>query len=153
MALPETIVGCTLEEIHMIKEQQQVLYLPPIYEEFLKTMGRKAGKWLEGSDCFYPDLLDIKHSAIDLLHENDDPYYLPDDAFVVLMHQGYQFMYFRTTDMNQDPPVQYYTEIVALRSSMPQVQFGRLSEYLTEFIRESRGRDAQQRFLSEHNLL
>lgn len=56
--------------------------------------------------CHLPDLREI---AEQLLQENNQPP-LPAQAFVFLMHQGYQFLYFVADGKNDDPPVYGYLE-------------------------------------------
>ena len=101
-------------------------------------------------------MIGIKEGAEELLEDDDtwlieergaegNPFELPDDAFIFLMHQGYQFMYFHTADRNEDPPVYYYLEWAAyfyhLRrgekedTGNPYRLAERLSEFLTVFIR------------------
>jgi len=82
--------------------------LPASYLEFLRNMGRGAGEFLKGSSCFYPEILELRNWAEELLVENSfTP--LPDDAFVVWMHQGYQFLFFRAKE-GEDPPLYFYLE-------------------------------------------
>ncbi|WP_432892868.1 hypothetical protein ACQPYH_18510 [Kribbella sp. CA-245084] len=43
-------LGCGEREIAQIRVAQAVAVLPPVYEEFLKVMGRGAGKFQAGTD-------------------------------------------------------------------------------------------------------
>lgn len=151
MAVPEQVIGCSLMEIEELKLRQGVKHLPACYRGFLNVMGRMAGKWLGGTDAFYPEILELKDWAKELLAENESRIQLPDDAFVFLMHQGYQFMYFLTGDCNEDPSVYYYTEILKDRPEMPQLRFSHLTEFLTDFLQVVRGKEYQDRFLAEKN--
>jgi hypothetical protein len=58
-------------------------------------------------------LYDLREWAIDLLEESGEPFSLPDNAIVFLMHQGYQFFFFHADGINDDPPVYYYFENLA----------------------------------------
>src|SRR5207248_219520 len=94
---PEKIVPCTEEEVRKL-EQQVGLKLPQAYREFLLWMGHNGGGLLQGSDCFYQHLPRIQKGAVELLEEDGFPDPLPADAFVFLMHQGYQFDFFRVSE-------------------------------------------------------
>src|SRR6266571_2080519 len=109
LAKPTDFVGCSPVEIESLQEALG-LTLPETYRERLEIMGRSAGRYLAGSDAFYPDLLELRQQAEELLSENGHPFSLPEDAFVFLVHQGYQFLYFRAVPLDQDPPVIYYLE-------------------------------------------
>ena len=52
----------------------------------------------------------MREWADEMLAENGRPFELPPGAFVFLMHQGYQFMYFVCDGATDDPPVYYYLE-------------------------------------------
>lgn len=143
-----TIQGCSPQEIDELKAKQGVGFLPKLYVEYLAVLGRKAGNLDVGSDCFYPHLLRLKEWAQELLEENNCPLRLPDDAFVCLMHQGYQFLYFLTDDNNEDPPVFYYMEGHDYQSEMPIRHMEHLSEFLSYFIVDVRNKTAQENFLS-----
>lgn len=150
LADPQEIIGCSESEIEQIKAAQTVTFLPEIYVEFLRKMGKLAGNLYLGSDWAYPDLLKLKLHASELLNENANSFVLPDDAFVFLMHQGYQFMYFRTNDLKADPEVYYYIEMedIALGIYAPVREWEHLSEFLTLFIRERENEQAQLEFLA-----
>lgn len=110
--------------------------LPLVYREFLKTMGHRAGVFFIGTDMFfddYHDLLALRKTAEELLHEDNYPFRLPDDAFVFSMHQGYQFMYFQMQDSGDDPPVYYYKEL----TDAPQKISSSLSAYLSRSVDET----------------
>jgi SMI1-KNR4 cell-wall len=108
LTLPIEQVGCTRDEVILL-EQQLRISLPTAYQEFLLSMGHGAGKFLQGSDCFFQHLLSLQEWAVELLKENNFPKKLPDDAFVFYMHQGYQFSFFRLSE-GDDPPTYSYCE-------------------------------------------
>jgi hypothetical protein len=148
IATLETVRGCSPQEIEGIKSRQGVDYLPGLYVEYLAVLGKEDGDLHVGSDRLYSHLLLLKDWAKELLEENDQPFDLPADAFVFLMHQGYQFLYFPTANRDNDPPVFYYTEDPNLESLMPQRKSDHLSEFLTIFVADERNRHAQEAFLA-----
>ena len=105
---PDQLRPCTEEEVRRLG-QQVGLSLPEAYKEFLLWMGHGAGGFLRGSDCFYKQLIPLQRWAVELMEEDGFTAPLPADAFVFLMHQGYQFDFFRTGE-GDDPPVYYYFE-------------------------------------------
>jgi hypothetical protein len=105
---PDELVGCTYHEIIEL-EKKLGFSLPEAYKEFLLWMGKNAGRVLQGSDCFFAHLPDLKEWAVELLEENHFSYTLPEDAFVFFMHQGYQFSFFRLSE-GDDPPTYSYCE-------------------------------------------
>lgn len=108
LASPHDLIGCTMREIIEL-EQQLGVKLPIAYQEFLRIMGKGAGQFLRGSDCFYDQLLDLQQAAGELLAENHFLGKIPDDAFVFFMHQGYQFSFFRLSE-GDNPPTYSYCE-------------------------------------------
>lgn len=104
----EEIRGCSVQEVADL-EASVGLVLPARYREFLLLAGKGAGEFYVGTDFFVPQILGLNDDAAELLAENNESFALPDDAFVFLMHQGYQFNYFRAGE-GDDPPVYYYHE-------------------------------------------
>lgn len=68
---------------------------------------------MEGSSCFFKSLLDIQEIAVELLEDNQFPESRSPDAFVFFMHQGYYFMFWKTSEGN-NPPVYNYLDGKAL---------------------------------------
>lgn len=101
-------VPCSKEEVQAL-ENQLGQTLPAAYREFLLLMGRKAGGLFWGTNWLYEDLELMQEDAVELMRHDKFPVILPPDAFVFLMHQRYQFMFFRLTE-GDDPPVYYYIE-------------------------------------------
>jgi hypothetical protein len=103
----EPMQGCSRTEVDALNALASHA-LPPVYLYFLERCGKGAGRWMLGSDCFYPAILSLKSWASELLKENGlGP--LPAEVFVFWMHQGYQFAYFEL-DASEDPVVHYFTE-------------------------------------------
>lgn len=107
LSKPDEVIGCSQSEIAAI-ETKFGLKLPASYKAFLQRMGKCAGWLLEGSDFYYPDLLECRKAAEDLLR--DDPAFeLSGSDFVFLQHQGYQFLFFDTAG-TADPAVFRFVE-------------------------------------------
>jgi hypothetical protein len=102
------LVPCSEEEVHAL-ENQLGRALPAAYREFLLLMGQRTGGLLGGTNWLYEDLEVSQDDAVELMRRDRFPVLLPSDAFVFLMHQRYQFMFFRLTE-GDDPPVYYYIE-------------------------------------------
>lgn len=86
------VLGCTEEEVAGLKRTQGV-QLPDDYRRFLILMGRKANiQHLVGSDYSFSQLNDLQEWGNELLAECQLPE-LPEGAFVIAMHQGYQFYF------------------------------------------------------------
>jgi SMI1 / KNR4 family (SUKH-1) len=128
LARPAEIAGCTQEEVSSLEKRFGIV-LPEIYRDWLRVMGRGAGHYLEGSDAFYPGLLELRDAAGELLRENGQPFSLAQDAFVFLMHQGYQFLYFRTEPLDPDPPV-----ILYLEGESPEQKWEHVSDYFKQVL-------------------
>ena len=108
LASLDELLGCTQDEVITL-ERQLSISLPKAYQEFLLLMGHGAGKFLRGSDCFFAHLPYLQDWAVKLLKENNFLASLPEDRFVFLMHQGYQFSFFRLSE-GDDPPTYSYCE-------------------------------------------
>ena len=102
------LVPCSEKDVHTLEDQLGQT-LPAAYREFLLLMGRRTGGLLGGTSWLYDDLEVIQEDAVELLRRDRFPVILPPDAFVFLMHQRYQFDFFRLTE-GDDPPVYYYLE-------------------------------------------
>ena len=100
---------CTPEEVTKLEADLHVR-LPAAYRAYLLLMGNGPDPILTGTDCSIGDLYVLREGAEELLVEDGSPFELPPDAFIFLMHQGYQFMYFISDGSSEDPPVFYYLE-------------------------------------------
>ena len=104
----DKIFPCTEEEVSIL-EQKIGRALPAAYREFLLWMVRDIGGLFQGSECHYWDVILLQRAAAELMQEDEFSEPFPEDAFVFLMHQGYQFHFFRTGE-GDDPPVYHYVE-------------------------------------------
>lgn len=102
-----SLIGCTDEELVSI-ELHFGGKLPSAYREFLGIAGRAAGKLFQGTDIFYPRILELQCEAKELLTELNLPDLLPVDAKIFCMHQGYELNYF--LPVSDDPPVYQFFE-------------------------------------------
>src|SRR5262249_39354390 len=100
--------GCTPDEITDI-EGRHGSALPSAYCRFLAAMGRSAGSFLAGTDFLYPGVLALKAQAERLLAGCKSDLHLHRTDFVFTLHQGYQFLFFRS-GVSDDPPVFFYDE-------------------------------------------
>jgi hypothetical protein len=101
--------GCSDIEIREI-EKQVSAPLPPLYREFMRRMGVKAGHFHEGTDWQYPIVLRNRELAEDLLKEDTDPpYELKPSHFAFASNQGYTFLFFDAL-AGSDPPVYLYVQ-------------------------------------------
>lgn len=98
--------GCTPEEIDRI-ESQVGHRLPGVYVDFLSALGRSSGGFMRGSDFACGQLIRLNREARELVREGGLS--IPALAFVFLMHQGYQFLYFDVSG-GSDPEVHRFEE-------------------------------------------
>lgn len=122
VAGPSSVQGCTESQIAEIASDRT---LPLRYREFLATMGRGAGKFFVGTDIFYPSIIGLTQDARELVSEDSSDMQFPADAIAFAMHQGYEVLFFRTTE-GDDPPIYYYRE----GSGQFQRKYGSFTEYL-----------------------
>jgi hypothetical protein len=121
--LPEHII----QEI----ENDQNAPLGGAYRRFLEAAGGGAGRFLQGSDVFYPELLGIRTVAQALLAANGLT--LEDTDRVILMHQGTQFDFTRGHD--DDPEVWSYAD----GDDKPTKAHARFTDWLRANVDEQTG--------------
>ena len=104
--------------------------LPSSYRRFLARFGRDsdASSALRGSDYFVPVLFKLRSWAEELLQEDGSPFQLHSQDFVISMHQGYQFLFFRADGTSDDPPVFFCFE----GRKQPEQKFASISDWLRE---------------------
>jgi hypothetical protein len=64
---PSEIIGCTASEIEEVRLSQEVALLPSFYADFLRVMGKRAGRLFYDIDIYYPNILGLKKYANELL--------------------------------------------------------------------------------------
>ena len=104
----ETVVGLSSVEIVEVATALGGHELPSSYVEFLRLMGKVAGRMLVGTDIFYPRLLKVKEYAQELFEETGRVDLMSDTSIVFALHQGYQVYWF--VDNSEDPQVLMYQE-------------------------------------------
>ena len=125
VATAEQVQGlaqCEIDEV----EHDQGVPLAPSYRRFLELVGRGAGRFLQGSDVFYPSVLGLGQDARDLLEENRVGFGWTAEDRVILMHQGYQFDFLRGT--GPDPEVWSYSEGETV--DVPVMSYPRFTDWL-----------------------
>jgi SMI1-KNR4 cell-wall len=128
LATPDEIIGCTDSEIERLAANQNIWKFPALYRELLQKMGKKAGHYFQGVGFFHADLPELKLWANVLLRESAATFWVVDDTFVFLDHQGYEFYYFYTNTSQDDPPIYYYHE----GDKTATKRWEHLSDFLTE---------------------
>ena len=116
---------CSVEEVAAL-ERWAGLPLPAAYQAYLLIAGRYPPPALVGSDCTIESLYQLRDWAVEILREQPPPFELPPSAFVFIMHQGYQFMYFLADGVADDPAVFYYHE----RTLGAVAKYARFSEWV-----------------------
>jgi hypothetical protein len=102
-------------------EDDQPARLAQAYRCFLASAGRGAGRFLQGSDVFHPQVLGLREVAQELLDEQGLA--LEEDDRVILVHQGYQFDFLRGE--GTDPEVWSYSE-----GEVPERRYARFTDWL-----------------------
>lgn len=128
IATANEIIGCSTDDIRAL-EKSIGTSLPKKYQEFLLAAGHSAGRLFQGTDIFYRNLMGLKDDAISLLNENNEKFTLPIDTFVISMHQGYEFNYFKLTE-GDDPPIYQYVE----GGGPPMVAWASFTNFLNDSI-------------------
>ena len=90
LATEKNLVPCTPEEVAQVRETQDVDRLPPLYEDFLMRMGRRAGGLLRGTSVFYPGIVKFAGEMRNLLRENKVEHLVVPGSILLGMHQGYE---------------------------------------------------------------
>jgi hypothetical protein len=118
---------CSPEDV-AAQERHLGLPLPAAYQAYLLIAGCYPPPALVGSDCTLGYLFHLREWAAELLQECGTAFELPTDAVVFLVHQGYQFLYFRADGSTEDPAVFYYRE----RRPEPVPHAARFSDWVAD---------------------
>ncbi|TDQ00957.1 hypothetical protein [Labedaea rhizosphaerae] len=90
IATPQTLVGCTPDEVAEVRVAQRVDALPEQYEQFLLRMGRKTGDLMRGTDLRYPKVVELADEMHELVEELGWGSFIVPGSTMVAMHGGYQ---------------------------------------------------------------
>ena len=130
-ATGEQLRGLTQPEIEKV-DRDQSAPLAHSYRQFLELVGRSAGRFLRGSDVFYPRVLGLGQAARALLEENQVEFALTDEDRVILMHQGYQFDFLRGA--GPDPEVWSFCEGGV--ADVPTISFASFTDWLAAQVEQ-----------------
>lgn len=131
------VVGCSDREVEALPATLGLtLGLPEAYRAFLLEIGSAPGDLLRGSDLRCSSLGHLQRELERVL-DTVGGAHVPDDAFVYLGHQDYEFCWFRLSE-GPDPAVYSFSE-VRPRTHQPLHQT--YSEHLYSLVRQSLGGD------------
>jgi hypothetical protein len=125
-AVPDQVRGLPEELVREIEDDQPAP-MGDAYRCFLALAGGGAGRFLQGSDVFHPEIIGLWTDARELLEENQSSFVLEETDRVILMHQGYQFDFLRGT--GPDPEVWSYCEVNS-SGNAPKHSYDRFSDWL-----------------------
>jgi SMI1 / KNR4 family (SUKH-1) len=115
VATPETVEGCTPQEIYSISEKYQLL-LPKSYELIMSRIGRRCGKLVtrDEFELFYPKMLEITEwdrARVKRVLEKDHVQIpeLPPNALMICTRYYEQFAYI-LCEGQDDSPVFFCTD-------------------------------------------
>ncbi len=102
---PNTILGCSDQQVDALMSAQGVTALPARYIEFLK-FGGKNPYWLsQDGEWDYGWLLEAKDIAREIVVDDyKEDFARFENAFVFQTHQGYMFYYFTPEDLTKADP-------------------------------------------------
>lgn len=105
------IEGCSSEEIETVIKAQQVKRLPRIFREYLETMGKKGLGYnpYMGASWGCGPMKFLKDWARNSISRKGASFVLPTDAFVFYDQGEDVYLYFRTDNEDDNPPVHQYT--------------------------------------------
>jgi hypothetical protein len=103
----EDLIPMTISELKKV-ERLSGGELPQVYREFLLSMGKGAGRFMQGTSVFYDELFELRDWGNDLLDDNNLEV-LSENSFVFWMNQGYQMAYFVLGE-SENPIIYYFSE-------------------------------------------
>ena len=124
--LSETPKNALVDKLTKLENKNQIL-LPKVYRDFYELCSLSIPASLVGTDLWNNNRCDLNEAAVELLQENNIENLLQPDDFVFMMHQGYQFWYFKANN-DPDPIVFGYYE----GKTKPD-NFGRFSDFIKEY--------------------
>lgn len=108
---PQAIEGCTSEEIQAVISAQQVKRLPRVFREYMETLGKKGLGYnpYMGPSWGCGPMKFLKDWARNSIQKSETSFVLPTDAFVFYDKSEDVYLYFRTDNEDDNPPVHQYT--------------------------------------------
>jgi hypothetical protein len=119
-AAPGDLQGLDEQDLQEV-EGDQPARLAHAYRCFLLSAGKGAGRFLQGSDVFHPQVIGLRKVAQELLGEQGLA--LEENDRVILVHQGCQFDFLRGEAA--DPEVWSYSE-----GEVPERRYARFTDWL-----------------------
>jgi hypothetical protein len=124
-AQPQQLIGLLDDEISQVRCDQPAP-LAVSYRTFLTMIGGGAGRFMQGTDVYYPSILGLGTAAREILLENGSTFEFDESDRVFSMHQGYQFDFLRGS--GADPEVWSYSE--GHNGDLPLLNFARFTDWL-----------------------
>jgi hypothetical protein len=124
-ANPDQLIGLKDDELRQVRDDQSAP-LAVSYWTFLTMIGGGAGRFMQGTDVYYPSILGLGTAAHELLAENGSTFEFEESDRVFSMHQGYQFDFMRGS--GADPEVWSYSE--AHMGDQPLLHFAHFTDWL-----------------------
>lgn len=122
--------GCSTQNLEELMIAQKVEKLPELYKEFMLVFGKISGGLRHEGEFIYPSVLNFKSKA--------KQFPIPEDSFVFLMGSDLLLLYFRTTQLMDNPMI--YT-VVENNSSIDQIslvskEYSKLSDFLVGWVED-----------------
>ncbi len=109
----EPFKGDSEETISKVESELGITF-PEVYRHFLLVMGKSSGPLFTGSDLGNSETLKLlKEEVLEWFLEDDESESsnpIPQNAVIILTHQGYTCVFFIPGESDFDPPIYQYTE-------------------------------------------
>lgn len=126
------LIGCTPEQLEILRLAQQVDYLPALYCEFMLNFGVKSGGLFHDSQFRFPQVSNFKNGIISLL---------PSPTCFVFLRHDYETVigFFETQDRIDDPMIYRLSEDdpINLEIGLSIRPYNLLSEFLVGWVQSS----------------
>ncbi|MFI2610180.1 hypothetical protein [Kitasatospora sp. NPDC018619] len=130
-ARPDQLIGLTDDGILQVEDDQRTP-IAGAYRTFLAQIGGGAGRFMQGTDVYYPRILGLRTAARELLEERGSTFEFGESDRVFSMHQGYQFDFLRGS--GADPEVWSYSE--GENDDLPVLNFAHFTDWLRAVAEE-----------------
>lgn len=109
----EPFKGDGEEAISKVEAELGIAF-PEVYRQFLLVMGKSSGPLFTGSDLGSSETLKLlKEEVLEWFLDDDESELfnpIPQNAVIILTHQGYTCVFFIPGESNFDPPIYQYIE-------------------------------------------